>query len=238
MPKGLYRIPNCQKHHGTCSLCPCNACRDLLCQIWATRKKHITRHGRYNCARPLPSPDDDNDEDQQNEDELDGALHDLAIDDGLDDAEELAYESMSAHSDEEEPVGENDQVQPEALDVMQSLAMDLMGLVSTGNITQTGCASVLKCVQGRLGFKLGSYRLPKSFQTLEKLAQLPKVDSSCTWPVCDCQAFAFAPEVTECIECHKVRPLHPVSHIVVFDYVERIKYAPLLREMCYRYNRN
>jgi len=183
----------------------------------------------------LPSPDD---EDQQNEDELDGALHDLAIDDGLDNAEELAYESMSAHSDEEEPVGDNDQVQPEALDVMQSLAKDLVGLVSTGNITQTGCAMVLKCVQARLGFKLGSYRLPKSFQTLQKLAQLPKVNCSCTWPVCDCAAFAFAPEVTECIECGKVRPLHPVSHIVVFDYVERFKYAPLLREMCYRYNGN
>jgi hypothetical protein len=235
MPGGSGRIPNCRKHNGTCSLCPCDVCRDLFCQIFSTRNKHITRHGRYNCARPLPSPDDD---DQPNDDELDDALHDLALDNGLHDAEALAYESMSDHSDENDPGEDYDQVQPEAIDVMQSLAMDLLGLVSSGDITKTGCARVLKCVQARLGFKLGSYRLPKSFHTLEKLAQLPKVDSSCTWPVCDCGAFAFAPEVTECIECHKLRPLQPVSHIVVFDYVERFMYAPLTRERCYRNNRN
>ena len=221
MPGGFGRIPNCRKHSGICSLCPCNKCRDLVCQIHSTRKKHITRHGRYNCARPLPFPDD---VDQQNDDELDEVLHELEQDDGLNDAEVFAYESMSAHSDEEEPVGDNDQVQPEALDVMELLAKDLLSLVTSGTINRTGCTHVLKCVQERLGFRLGSYRLPKSFQTLEKLARLPKTTSSCTWPVCKCRAFAFAPDANECIECHSLRPLIPVDHIVVFDYVQRFKY--------------
>ena len=231
MPGGLYRIPSCKKHVGTCSLCPCNRCRDLVCQVFSTRDSHLKRYGRYNCARPLPSPVD---EDQQGNDEVDEALNDLVADDGPNEPEELAYESLSDQSDENEPGEAYDQVQPEALDVMQSLAKDLLGLVSSGNITQTGCVSVLKCVQERLGFKLGSYRLPKSFQTLEKLAILPKVNSSCTWPVCECGAFAFAPEVTKCIECRLPRPSNPVSHIVVFDYVQRFTYAPLTSE---RFNR-
>jgi len=204
---------------------------------YETRKSHLHRNGRYKRPLPLPVPEDEekqptpvNEENQPDDvaHEPGDARDDLSrliLSEGAKNTQ-MQYESMSDHSDDDEP---NDYAQPPEAqgDVMQQLAMDLLGLTTNGHASQTDVTNVLRCVQARLGFRLGPYHLPKSFPTLVRLANLPDYNSTCTWPICTCRNFAFAPEVTECIECHARRPLtlslSSEDFIVVFDYKKHFK---------------
>ena len=204
---------------------------------YETRKTHLHRNGRYKRPLPLPSPEDEekqpspeNEENQPDDvdhepvDVIDDVSR-LILSEGVKNAQ-VQYESMSDHSDDDEP---SDYAQPPEAqgDVMQELAMDLLGLTTSGQASQTDVTNVLRCVQARLGFRLGPYHLPKSFPTLVRLAGLPDPDRTCTWPICACRAFAFAPEVSECIECQAARPvtssLSSEDFIVVFDYEKHFK---------------
>ena len=204
---------------------------------YETRKSHLRRNGRYKRPLPLPLPEDEEmqpspeNENQPVEDvvhepgEARDDLSHLILSEGAKNAQ-MQYESMSDNSDDDE---HSDSTQPPEAQghVMQELAMDLLALTTSGNASQTDVTNVLKCVQARLGFRLGPYHLPKSFPTLVRLAGLPDPDRTCTWPICTCRAFAFAPEVSECIECHAARPvtssLSTEDYIVVFDYIKQFK---------------
>jgi len=205
---------------------------------YETRKTHLRRNGRYN-KRPLPLPLPEYEEKQPSPENEENRPDDVEHEpgDAMDDVSRLIlsegaknaqvqYESMSDHSDDDEP---SDYAQPPEAqgDVMQELAMALLALTTSGHASQTDVTKVLHCVQEKLGFRLGPYRLPMSWPTLVRLAGLPDPDRTCTWPICACRAFAFAPEVSECIECHLPRPvtssLSSEDFIVVFDYEKHFK---------------